>query len=119
MLYIKQFGGLAALLQNLTPFYQIPGNTKDETLEKIRFFKDVIDKDYPDYVTDYSFWNNTDKPDDVTQASWRRREYTWEEICLYDGGWDVTRLYHAIIEPKSYNDQSKFQARIIENRKII
>lgn len=43
LLYIKQFGGLADLLQKQTVFYQIPGKTKDETLEKIRFFKDVIE----------------------------------------------------------------------------
>jgi hypothetical protein len=42
-LYIKQFGSLAFLLQKQTSFYHIPGNTKDETLEKIRFFKDVIE----------------------------------------------------------------------------
>jgi hypothetical protein len=43
LLYIKQFGKLAPLLQKQTGFYQIPGNTKDETLEKICFFKDVIE----------------------------------------------------------------------------
>jgi len=43
MLYVKQFGSLAVLLQRQTPFYTIPGNTKEETLEKIRFFKDVIE----------------------------------------------------------------------------
>jgi hypothetical protein len=43
LLYIKQFGGLADLLQKQTLFYQISGNTKDETFEKIRFFKDVIE----------------------------------------------------------------------------
>ena len=43
LLYIKQFGGLAQLLQRETPFYTIPGNTEDETREKLRFFKDVIE----------------------------------------------------------------------------
>ena len=42
-LYIKQFGGMAQLLQRETPFYRIPGTTEDETREKIRFFKDVIE----------------------------------------------------------------------------
>ncbi len=41
--YVRQFGGLALLLQRETPFYTIPGNTKDETREKIDFFKDVIE----------------------------------------------------------------------------
>lgn len=43
LLYIKQFGGLADLLQKQTTFYQTPENTKEETFEKIRFFKDVIE----------------------------------------------------------------------------
>lgn len=42
-LYVKQFGGLAQFLSEQTTFYSIPGNTKDETREKIEFFKDVIE----------------------------------------------------------------------------
>jgi len=43
LIYIRQFGSLADLLQKMTPFYKIPGNTLDETLEKIQFFKDIIE----------------------------------------------------------------------------
>jgi hypothetical protein len=43
LLYIEQFGGLAKMLQRHTPFYTIPGNTESETLDKINFFKDVIE----------------------------------------------------------------------------
>jgi len=43
LLYIKQFGSLAVMLQRYTPFYTIPGNTESETLDKINFFKDVIE----------------------------------------------------------------------------
>jgi hypothetical protein len=43
LLYIKQFGGLAMMLQRYTPFYTIPGNTESETLDKINYFKDVIE----------------------------------------------------------------------------
>jgi len=42
-LYIKQFGQLAFLLHQQTPFYAVSGNTRDETLQKIKFFKDVIE----------------------------------------------------------------------------
>ncbi len=42
LLYIKQFGGLAMLLKQ-TPFFNIPGNTEEETREKIKFFKDIIE----------------------------------------------------------------------------
>lgn len=43
ILYVKQFGQLADYLSSQTCFYEIPGNTRDETLEKIRFFKDAIE----------------------------------------------------------------------------
>lgn len=42
-LYVKQFGHLISLLNQLTEFYKIPGNTKEETCEKIKFFRDVIE----------------------------------------------------------------------------
>ncbi|MGO9315767.1 MAG: hypothetical protein ACLQDI_23895 [Syntrophobacteraceae bacterium] len=42
-LYIKQFGQLASMLHQLSGFYKIPGNTREETREKIEFFKDVIE----------------------------------------------------------------------------
>jgi hypothetical protein len=41
-LYIKQFGSLAYLLDQ-TLFYEKSDNTKEETKEKIEFFKDVIE----------------------------------------------------------------------------
>lgn len=41
-LYIRQFGSFAYLL-NQTAFFSLPGNTKDETREKILFFKDVVE----------------------------------------------------------------------------
>lgn len=43
LIYIRQFGSLANLLQQMTPFYKIPGNTLAETREKIHFFKDIIE----------------------------------------------------------------------------
>ena len=42
-LYIKQFAELIALLNQQTPFYSISGKTKEETRQKIEFFKDVVE----------------------------------------------------------------------------
>lgn len=42
-LYIRQFGELAMMLNQQTAFYSVPENTKDETRQKIEFFKDVIE----------------------------------------------------------------------------
>jgi len=43
LLYIKQFGNLAHLLNKETPFYELTENTIKETREKIMFFKDVVE----------------------------------------------------------------------------
>ena len=42
-LYTRQFAFLASLLDQHTAFYRIPENTRDETRQKIDFFKDVIE----------------------------------------------------------------------------
>ncbi len=42
-LYVEQFGEIAQLLGQETPFYRVPGNTKEETRQKIAFLKDVIE----------------------------------------------------------------------------
>ncbi len=43
LLYVKQFGSLACLLQQETAFYRVAGDTEEETRQKIGFFKDVIE----------------------------------------------------------------------------
>lgn len=42
-LYIKKFGFLASLLHKFTAFYKVPETTRKETLQKIKFFKDIIE----------------------------------------------------------------------------
>lgn len=42
-LYVRQFGKLIHVLHQSTDFYQFLGNTKDETAQRIQFFKDVIE----------------------------------------------------------------------------
>ena len=42
-LYIKQFGELIRLLNQQTQFYDLIGDTEDETKKRIEFFKDVIE----------------------------------------------------------------------------
>ncbi len=42
-LYVDQFGGLAQFLATDTGFYDIAGNTHEETRQRIEFFKDVIE----------------------------------------------------------------------------
>ncbi len=43
LLYVQQFRALGRLLGSLTPFYRIDETTADETREKLRYFKDIIE----------------------------------------------------------------------------
>jgi len=52
------------------------------------------DFDYPDWVEDFNYWDNTDKPEDVSQKEWDFREEVWEEI---NNNWDKGRLVHFIM----------------------
>lgn len=52
----------------------------------------------PDRVEDFSYWNNTDHPDDLTIRKWNARRKTWEEVCLRD--WDYSRMVHDIVDAK-------------------
>jgi hypothetical protein len=42
-LYVKQFGEVISLLNTFTNFYSIPGNTYEESLQKVSYFKEVIE----------------------------------------------------------------------------
>lgn len=42
-LYVKQYGQLVSLLNRVTEFYTSPERTREETRQKIEFFKDVIE----------------------------------------------------------------------------
>lgn len=33
-----------------------------------------------DYVSDYSYWNNTDKPDNLSETEWDKRRKNWNKI---------------------------------------
>ena len=58
------------------------------------------EKDLPDYVEEYGYWDNVDQPEGVTDAEWDLRANKWKEICIDDH--DRSRLSHTIIEAKCY-----------------
>jgi hypothetical protein len=43
MVYVRQFGTLVDLLDANSLFYKISGTTKDETRQRIEFFKDIVE----------------------------------------------------------------------------
>ena len=51
------------------------------------------------YVRDYSYWNNTDKPDDIPDDEWSERGDTWGKINLYgDDAYNRHRLEYSVVD---------------------
>jgi hypothetical protein len=42
-------------------------------------------------VSEYAYWNHSDRPDHLTDAQWRRRDANWEK-ALRPGGWVPGRV---------------------------
>lgn len=58
----------------------------------------------PRWAKDYSYWNNTDRPEGVSAAAWTARKKRWDEIntgsVLGTNSHNARRLQHVIVEPK-------------------
>jgi len=49
----------------------------------------------PDYLKDYYYWNNTDKPENVSDEEWEEREKAWKpmlEFNFYDAQVEIIDL---------------------------
>ncbi len=55
-------------------------------------FLDAIKNTLP--AINYSYWNNTDKPNNIPMASWRRRGKIWDEV--------LKEPTHFVIKPVSF-----------------
>jgi hypothetical protein len=64
----------------------------------------------PEGAEDYSYWNNTDRPDEISNRKWNERRNNWEAVCLND--WNKSRLNHIIIDLK----QDNFSLQPIANK---
>lgn len=53
-------------------------------------------KRFPSYLKDYSYWNNSDPPDDMTEKEWDSREEKWDK--LLENGRPI--VFSQIIEMK-------------------
>jgi hypothetical protein len=60
-----------------------------------------MEKLLPGWCEYYGYWNNTDRPDDVSLRDWNARGRTWNKVALDD--WDRTRLTHIVFEMKMPN----------------
>lgn len=67
-------------------------------------------------VEDFRYWNNTDKPDDVTERAWAARAKAWEAVCLDD--FDRDRLVHTIIDVDSNIGVREVARRVVAAKDI-
>lgn len=42
-------------------------------------YKDV-ENIFPDWIEDFTYWNNTDRPDDISKNEWQERRDKWDEL---------------------------------------
>lgn len=50
----------------------------------------------PDGVEEYGYWNNTDRPKEISSQQWYARKKKWDEVCLND--WNAKRLVQEVID---------------------
>lgn len=82
---------------------------------ELTIFPDMV----PDLAHDFSYCNNTDRPADVSNATWRMRQKRWDHILA---NWNATRLVYTVIDAKNdtgLEDIAKQAYRFIDHTKTI
>jgi hypothetical protein len=51
----------------------------------------------PDWVEDYHYQDQADRPERFTARQWAARRRKWDQLCL-DNNWNDTRMNHPIID---------------------
>jgi len=64
----------------------------------------------PEWVEDYHYQDQTDRPEDISPQAWRARREMWDKVCLDD--WDATRMVHHIINFSPLAYKSAYLAEI-------
>jgi hypothetical protein len=50
----------------------------------------------PEWAEDYSYWNNTDRPDDIPEEAWSERGNNWDRVAGYST-WDDHRMNYQVV----------------------
>ena len=50
----------------------------------------------PEWVEDYPYWDNTDRPNDIPASTWRQRGRNWDRVVL--DRWDSHRLIYHVVD---------------------
>lgn len=94
---------------------------KDEYAYIIPVDNLIVTLETPDYAKDFSYWDNTDKSDDVSEEEWAHRCDLWNEIasCINH---NHRRLCHNVIDFGAlygdYDAELEIKKRIFESNKF-
>jgi hypothetical protein len=57
---------------------------------------------FPEWVEDFHYQNQVDRPEEISEREWKARERKWDELCLgvseEKNAWNARKLYHAIVD---------------------
>lgn len=79
---------------------------------------------HPEWVENFSYWNNTDPPegfdDEAGYKRWEARGEKWAEVGPggYDPGFYRGRLYHEVVETSHLNGMMELQNEYCDHKKI-
>lgn len=59
----------------------------------------------PTWAEEYAYWNNTDRPEEISAEEWEARAATWREVCVgYNPDrWHTRQLVHTILNTSRGN----------------
>lgn len=67
---------------------------------------------------DYEYWNNTDKPDEISDREWNRRGKTWRELDTFEPSFTFTlSSKKTVVYSDSFFGQSPDMIKEIKSRK--
>jgi len=77
---------------------------------------------FPDWVEDYSYWDNVDPPEDISMRAWDARGEMWEKINCGNGkeSHNARRLCHDVVKlygHGAYVSKGHFRSAIFPEKK--
>lgn len=79
------------------------------------FYLAVPDTIIPSYAEEYSYWNNTDCPDDILSGRWNRRGKNWERVVLDNP--HETKITHLFVDVRNYKIMAELEKRFYKQQK--
>lgn len=71
----------------------------------------------PKWVEEYGYWDNTDRPDEISARKWRQRELDWEIACAPDYQRHPLNLYVFDAQTSRYtHDMSWLELRLVDHK---